>query len=173
MDASHGDKSANRSHVSLDSANAKRSLSLAREGRYSDAMRSLGSSGCVPLLQFQNYELAIPITVSHPGTLTFRLHLLLLQALFSQLQSLHGFPKASSPGGSKLRCQHLLDVIEGSTSPSAQECLVNLTKLVRFLLSGQAHLSIAPWLCGAPLTALYKKQGGIRPIAVGEVLRRL
>ena len=34
---------------------------------------------------------------------------------------------------------------------------------------------IAPWLTGAPLTAIYKKQegGGIRPIAVGETLRRL
>ena len=34
---------------------------------------------------------------------------------------------------------------------------------------------ISAWLSGAPLTALYKKQGGggVRPIAVGEVLRRL
>ena len=34
---------------------------------------------------------------------------------------------------------------------------------------------ISSWLCGAPLTALFKKHdgGGVRPIAVGEVLRRL
>ena len=91
----------------------------------------------------------------------------------SVLEALRGFPKVSSPGGSKLRCQHLLDVIEGSTTPSAQDCLANLTDLVCFLLSGQAHPYIAPWLTSAPLTALYKKQGGIRPIAVGEVVRRL
>ncbi len=42
-----------------------------------------------------------------------------------------------------------------------------------FLLSGQADTWLAPWLTVAPLTALYKKQGGIRPIAVAEVLRRL
>ena len=48
-----------------------------------------------------------------------------------------------------------------------------MTDLVCFLLSGQAHPSIAPWLTSAPLTALYKKQGGIRPIAVREVLRHL
>ena len=28
-------------------------------------------------------------------------------------------------------------------------------------------------MCGAPLTALLKKGGGVRPIAVGEVIRRL
>ena len=34
---------------------------------------------------------------------------------------------------------------------------------------------ISAWLSGTPLTALYKKQGGggVRTIAVGEVLRRL
>ena len=41
------------------------------------------------------------------------------------------------------------------------------------LLSGKAPSCLAPWLCGAPLTALRKKGGGVRPIAVGEVLRRL
>jgi len=37
------------------------------------------------------------------------------------------------------------------------------------LLSARAPFCLAPWLCGAPLTLLLKKGGGIRPIAVGEV----
>jgi len=41
------------------------------------------------------------------------------------------------------------------------------------LLAGKGPSCLAPWLCGAPLTALLKKSGGVRPIAVGEVLRRL
>ena len=41
------------------------------------------------------------------------------------------------------------------------------------LLSGKAPSCLSPWLCGAPLTALLKKGGGVRPIAVGEVIRRL
>ena len=42
-------------------------------------------------------------------------------------------------------------------------------------LSGKIDRRVTSWLTGAPLTALYKKQGqeGIRPIAVGETLRRL
>ena len=41
------------------------------------------------------------------------------------------------------------------------------------MLSGKLDRRIAPWLCGAPLTALRKKSSGFRPIAVGDVLRRL
>jgi Reverse transcriptase (RNA-dependent DNA polymerase) len=44
---------------------------------------------------------------------------------------------------------------------------------VNRLASGRALISFAPWLCGAPLTALAKPNAGVRPIAVGEVIRRL
>ena len=73
----------------------------------------------------------------------------------------------------KLCCQHILDAIDGTTTPSARDCLDRLTHFICFLLFGQADTWLAPWLTGAPPTALYKKQGTIRPIAVGEVLRCL
>jgi Reverse transcriptase (RNA-dependent DNA polymerase) len=41
------------------------------------------------------------------------------------------------------------------------------------LLLGGGPTSFVPWLCGAPLTALAGPNGGVRPIAVGEVIRRL
>ena len=174
LDFCRSGKNFNANHTSLESANAKRALSLARESRYGDAMRSLSSSGCAPHddlsavseLQERHSYHSLPVwdtEIPAPLVVTSS----------SVLKALRGFPKASSPGGSKLICQHLLDVIEGSTTPSAQDCLANLTDLVCFLLSGQAHPSIAPWLTSATLTVLYKKHGGIRPIAVGEVLRRL
>ena len=40
-------------------------------------------------------------------------------------------------------------------------------------MSGRASRLVAPWLCGAPITALHKKNGGVRPIAVCETIRRL
>ena len=85
---------------------------------------------------------------------------------------LKGFSRGTSPGASGLRAQHL-DVVSGHTAPSAELCLTTLTCLMNFLLSGKASLSLVPWLCGAPLTALLKKNGGVRPIAAGEILRRL
>ena len=56
----------------------------------------------------------------------------------------------------------------GSTFISA------MTRFVNLFLSGKGPPQLAPWLCvAAPLTALQKRNGGIRPIAVGETLRRL
>ena len=93
----------------------------------------------------------------------------------SVMEALQTFPPASSPGFSKLRSQHLLDATIGTTSPAGQEVLDNLTRWVNFALSGKMDKRISAWLSGAPLTALYKKQGGggVRPIAVKEVLHHL
>ena len=41
------------------------------------------------------------------------------------------------------------------------------------LAKKEAPRDLAPFLAGATLTALPKKDNGIRPVAVGEVLRRL
>ena len=89
--------------------------------------------------------------------------------------SIANFPGSSSPVFLNLRSQHLLDATIGTTSPAGQEVLENLTRWVNFALSGKMDKRISAWLSGAPLTALYKKQcgGGVRPIAVAEVLRRL
>jgi hypothetical protein len=62
------------------------------------------------------------------------------------------------------------------TAPSPQAAATALEALVSAvnkLASGRAPSSFATWLCGAPLTALAKPNGGVRPIAVGEVIRRL
>lgn len=59
------------------------------------------------------------------------------------------------------------------TISSAEDCLHALTRLINLLLSGKVSPLLAPWLCGAPLTALLKKHGGVQPIVVGEVLCHL
>lgn len=48
-----------------------------------------------------------------------------------------------------------------------------LTKFVNLCLKGSLPKQLAPYLASAPITPLGKKDGGIRPIAVGETLRRL
>ena len=48
-----------------------------------------------------------------------------------------------------------------------------LTRVCNILAGGKAPLQVAPWLAGAPLIPLIKRDGGVRPIAVGELLRRL
>ena len=48
-----------------------------------------------------------------------------------------------------------------------------LTALVNTLVGGGVAPQAAPYFCGARLHAAAKKDGGIRPIAVGNLLRRL
>ena len=59
------------------------------------------------------------------------------------------------------------------TPVHADQVAEHLTTTITLLMRGQAHADVSPWLCGALLMALPKKDGGLRPIAVGEVLRRL
>ena len=163
-----------RQSVSIAKSNARRSLNLAREGRFGDAMKVLGSCGCAsrddPMvldeLKSRHPEHALPEwsdDIPPP---------LVVDSL-AVLSALESFPRGSSPGFSQLRAQHLLDIMKGAYVPDAQLCLANLSRFMTKLLAGKCDPRIAPWLSGAPLTALLKKSGGFRPIAVGEVLRRL
>ena len=63
-----------------------------------------------------------------------------------------------------------MDGVCGSSAPASVECLNSLTGCINCLLAGTLDSHLVPWFCGAPLTALAKKGGGFRPIAVGETL---
>ncbi|XP_062512774.1 uncharacterized protein LOC134188624 [Corticium candelabrum] len=169
----------NPCHVSLNSSNTattntRRSLRLASEGRYSDALQALGSRGCA---SHDSSEALEELANRHPvHDLPAWLEEVppsLVVDSQEVISALEAFPNGSSPGYSHLRAQHLIDAIRGCNVPEAQSCLENLTRLMCLLLSGKLDRNISPFLSGAPLTALQKKAGGIRPIAVGEVLRRL
>ena len=41
------------------------------------------------------------------------------------------------------------------------------------MAAGLAPRELAPFIAGAPLMALLKQGGGLRPIAIGETIRRL
>ena len=68
------------------------------------------------------------------------------------------------------RFQHAVD----STAPDRSKfALKAVTKIVNFGNRGLFPAFISRALCCASLTSLSKKKGGMRPIAIGEVLRRL
>jgi hypothetical protein len=88
-------------------------------------------------------------------------------------EAINSFPASSSPGLDGMRPQYLKDIISLSAGEAGQKALRALTKLCNFLLSGQLPSEICHLLYGASLCALNKKDGGIRPIAIGNCLRRL
>jgi hypothetical protein len=88
-------------------------------------------------------------------------------------EAINSFPAGSSPGLDGMRPQYLKDIISLSAGEAGQKALRALTKLCNFLLTGQLPSEICILLYGASLCALNKKDGGIRPIAIGNCLRRL
>eukprot|EP00731_Ephydatia_muelleri_P017587 Em0010g685a len=93
---------------------------------------------------------------------------------FNILEVLQSFPKESAAGPSGLRIQHLLDA---ASIPLPTSICSSLRDLVNLLSSGMAPTSVSTCLAGGSLTALNKFKPGclpdVRPIAVGEALRRL
>jgi len=83
------------------------------------------------------------------------------------------FPPGSAAGPSGLRPQHLLDCLNSADS-DANTCLLEaLLTLVTKVSAGRLQPRAAPYLCAARLIPLKKKDEGVRPIAVGDTLRRL
>lgn len=88
-------------------------------------------------------------------------------------EMIKAFPAGSGAGPSGLRPQHLKDSISHLSNEAGQRLLVSLTSLVNLILRGEVPRVVQPLLFGANLLSLEKKCGGVRPIAVGESIRRL
>ena len=84
--------------------------------------------------------------------------------------AIRSFHRLSGAGPSGLRPLHLQEAL---CTELRDEVIEHTTTLVQLVASGRAPQGVAPWLAGATLTALPKKDGSVRPIAVGETLRRL
>jgi hypothetical protein len=95
-----------------------------------------------------------------------------LQVLPTAIRSaIQSFPNGSAGGPDGLRPQHIKDLLLGASEDSP--LLLAITDLTNLLLEGKVPSSVQGTLFGANLLAITKKTGGIRPIAVGYVWRRL
>ena len=83
------------------------------------------------------------------------------------------FSNGSAGGIDGLRAIHLKDLTAESIGVSGVRLIDALARLCDIILSGIVPSAVRPVLFGGRLTALRKKCGGIRPIAVGSTLRRL
>lgn len=83
---------------------------------------------------------------------------------------IRSFHRLSSGGPSGLKHIHLKNCL---ATEHCDEVLERCCALLNMLAKGEAPATLAPFLVGANLTALPKKGDGIRPVAVGEVWRRL
>ncbi len=81
------------------------------------------------------------------------------------------FNKMSACGKDGLRAEHLWFITKNVDIE--HNIWSALTDFLNLLYSGSVPQNLAPLFASAPLTPLKKSLGGVRPIAVGEVFRRL
>ena len=92
------------------------------------------------------------------------------------------FPPGSSGGPSGLRPSHLKDCLCEADNSSQVSLLQALDGFIRMCLDGELPAAASPYVCAAHLVPLRKTapaagsstdEVDVRPVAVGEVLRRL
>lgn len=86
------------------------------------------------------------------------------------LKAISTFPPGSAGGLDGMRPQILKDLCSQGNGDDLKEAICAFLNLI---LNGGIPQNICPLFYGASLTALKKKSGGIRPIAVGNSWRRL
>ena len=154
--------------------NAKRAKRAAEAGQYKKAIQALTSEGLAPTndkilneMMDKHPQSPLPHTPDSPPPSPPSIN----EA--GVVQALRSFPSDTAPGPSLLRANHLKEAIFCPSSDHGNRALQAITKTVNLMCAGLAPPQVVPHLCGATLLAVKKKGGGHRPIAVGEVLRRL
>ena len=159
---------------SMRSANARRARRAMEDGQYRKATQALTSDG----LAEASPEVLAEMLAKHPqDDLPLISHLPLPTPIkideATVVKAMKSFPNGTAPGPSALRANHLKEAVFCPSPDRANTTLKALSRIVNILISGQVPPEVVPHLCGATLLATKKKSGGFRPIAVGEVLRRL
>ncbi len=89
------------------------------------------------------------------------------------MQALRRFPRGTACGISGLHVAHLLEATTTTLPQVNSAAISTITGVVGLLIQGKLPPALAPALTLSPLTALLKKDGGLRPIAIGDIWRRL
>ena len=158
----------------LQASNVRRAKLATQAGRYRKAIQALTSEGLAPPSESSLEEMLAKHPQSppppHPSTSSLPSISVPIRCVSRALQS---FPADSAPGPTLLRANHLKEATRSPTASCGNRALKAITAIVNLLATGGAPPEIASYLCSANLLAVKKKNGGLRPIAVGEVLRRL
>lgn len=161
--------------ISLEDLNLKQCKRKLGDGHYTAAIRVLTSSGIAP----HNETTLRELIAKHPSAPAPQIPvdpideppLNVSKSLV--LDRIKSFPKGTSCGKDGLRAQHLIDALSGAAIAIADDLLSSITAVVNLFLRGQCPPSLGEFVASAPLTPLLKPGGGVRPIAVGSVWRRL
>ena len=72
-----------------------------------------------------------------------------------------------------MRPEHFKSVLKNTSAALTNKALGALTRLVNVMAAGKMPQQVRPFLSGARLVAGRKKDNSLRPIAIGNLLRRV
>ena len=153
---------------------AKRASSKLEDGDIRGAMRILTTNDSIAVNNHETYTKLKDIhPTSHPGR---RIQTAPSTEAYKTTpaavkRAIISFPNGSAGGPDNIRPQHLKDLLVGTDFNDP--LLLAITNLTNVLLAGGLPRELRPTICGGTLIAIRKKQGGIRPIAIGNVWRRI
>lgn len=144
-------------------------------GHYTAAIRILSSNGVAPYNEDTLHELQQKHPYAPPPSIPSENIVSAPVSVDSRavLTAIKGFPKGTSCGRDGLRSQHLLDALSGTAAAVSEELLSAITGVVNLWLAGQCPASLGDYVASAPIIPLLKPDGGLRPIVVGTIWRRL
>ncbi|GJR58445.1 hypothetical protein Tco_1500607 [Tanacetum coccineum] len=161
--------------LDLSEQNIKQCKRKICDRHYTAAVRVLSSSGVAPYndatLQKLKAKHPFKSAPTLPDAPIDHHHLIASQTMV--LDRIKSFPRGTSCGWDGLRAQHLMDCLSGAAVAISDELISSITQVVNLFLKGKCPMTLGEYLANAPLTPLVKPGGGIRPIAVGIVWRRL
>ncbi len=172
MISEHGGRR-NNTQTSDQSAAKRASLKL-EEGDVKGAVRALLSEDKIILPSNDTLQV---LAQKHPPCPPDRRRILPVQSIpplraseSDISEALKHFPPGSAGGPDGLKPQHLREMADG---PSGHNFIACLTLFVNMILSGNSPAVIRSYLFGGTLLGFQKKDGGVRPIAIGYTIRRL
>ena len=93
--------------------------------------------------------------------------------MFDQYKAIMSFPNGSAAGPDKIVTKIFKDLVCKSNGSAGPKFLKSLTKLINLIGDGKTPEPLRPFFFGAKLIALIKMDGGLKPIAIGNTLRRI
>ena len=162
--------------------NAERAIRLAHEGALGKAANALQSNGihaatsAVQQKLLEKHPQVVPHTEhDNAAPVPTQQHRALLEKAEPAdiILCIKRFPRASAGGGTGLTPAHIKELARMPEANDVTGLVPALAQLVTLMAKGHVPARVSPWFLGAPLTPLRKRDGGVRPIAVGETLRRL
>ena len=168
-------RSQTREEPTQETKNLERAAMLLQEGQFSRAAKALISRGMdqhsaaardemeAKHPEGQGAKVPEEENTTPPITLTGR----------QVYEAIQGFKAGTAPGPSGLRAEHLKEAKAARTEGRGAAVVGALTRLVNTMAAGKVPTEVTPYFCGGNLFAAVKKSGGLRPVAVGDILRRL